>query len=738
MHISKAGLSELAIDSLNPVQEAAVKAGLLEGKNLVVESPTASGKTLIAEIAFLNHFRKGGKCVYLTPLKALANEKYHDFKAKYNSIGLKVSISIGDFDNDNSNLGRYDVIITSNEKMDSLIRHGSAWINDISLIIVDEIHLLNDPERGPTLEVVLTRLIQNRKSQIVALSATIKNANELADWLNAKLVKSDYRPIKLHKGTCRPHEGNDTDIGHHLEFMEKENYSISLSDKSEEALCIDTIDRGKQALFFVSSRKNAEALAERLSTTIEKYIVDNQKKELNKIANGIERTLDHPTRQCKSLAASVRNGIAFHHAGLVANQRKFVEDNFRSKLIKILVATPTLAYGVNLPAWRVIVRDAKRYSGIRSDFIPVLEMQQIFGRAGRPKYDSDGEALMIAKTLQDSEQLKERYILGEPEEIQSKLSIEPVLRRHVLALIATDIGSRSELMKFLERTLFAKQFGNIDDVMKKVDRILECLREYGFIEISDPNVIKSDFKDFVPAFAFKLWFDKDVKISATPLGKRVSELYIDPQSAYTLISLKPTGEMECILAVCRCAEMRPLIRPKQKDVGDLEESLAKYGIISPDVWDLSYDDFMAAFKTTLMFNGWINELGENNLHDQFDITPGELYNKITYAEWLLYAGRELALLLENNNMANTMNKLIFRFKYGVKDELLKLIQLRGIGRVRARMLYKAGIKSPLDIRRIPMERLEKILGPTLAKSLKEDVEKEIPEKMYRVKHNYRQ
>ena len=192
---------EKEVKELRPAQEKAIKKGLLERKNLLVCTPTASGKTLIAELAALKSIIGGnGKAIYIVPLKALASEKYKDFKKRYDGIA-KVALSIGDIDSTDSYLVDYDLIITTSEKLDSLIRHHAPWLSLISTIIVDEIHLLNDPGRGPTLEILITILRQLlKKAQIIALSATIGNPEELSEWLKAELVIDDWRPVKLHKG----------------------------------------------------------------------------------------------------------------------------------------------------------------------------------------------------------------------------------------------------------------------------------------------------------------------------------------------------------------------------------------------------------------------------------------------------------------------------------------------------------------------------------------------------------
>jgi helicase len=197
----KAVLAKAGYDILYPPQEDAIKAGILEGKNIVLASPTASGKTLVAELAVLKSIlERGGKALYLTPLRALASEKYEDF-LKYTDVektpGRKVRVAVtsGDYDRSDIYLTNFDIIISTNEKADSLLRHRTPWIADISVVVADEIHLLTEADRGPTLEVVLTRLLKvNPKIQVVALSATIKNAAEIGEWLNANPITVDTSP----------------------------------------------------------------------------------------------------------------------------------------------------------------------------------------------------------------------------------------------------------------------------------------------------------------------------------------------------------------------------------------------------------------------------------------------------------------------------------------------------------------------------------------------------------------
>ncbi|MCS7133708.1 MAG: DEAD/DEAH box helicase, partial [Candidatus Caldarchaeum sp.] len=198
-------LEKIGIAEFYPPQSEALAKGLLEGRPLMVATPTASGKTLIAMMAAYNHLVKGGKVLYLTPLRALASEKLAEFS---NFLGdeFKVVASTGDYDSADPWLASYDVIIATNEKADSLLRHRAPWIDSVSLLVADEIHMIGDTDRGPTLEMTLTRLRnRNPKAQLLALSATAPNADEIAAWLNAELVTLNWRPVPLKEGVY--HDG---------------------------------------------------------------------------------------------------------------------------------------------------------------------------------------------------------------------------------------------------------------------------------------------------------------------------------------------------------------------------------------------------------------------------------------------------------------------------------------------------------------------------------------------------
>ncbi|MEM5794354.1 MAG: DEAD/DEAH box helicase [Candidatus Aenigmatarchaeota archaeon] len=700
--IIKKVLEVSKFEKLNPVQEEAIKKGLLKGKNLVIFAPTASGKTLCAELAAIKTIlEKREKVVYMVPLVALANEKYKDFKEKYSKLGIKVALSVGDLDSSDPWLKNYDLIVVSNEKMDSLIRHGADWIAEVGLIVVDEIHLLQQADRGPTLEVVLTllrKLIPN--AQIIALSATIKNAEELAEWLSAETVISEWRPVKLYKGVSFPYR---------IKFLEKSGYELDSSLPLEASIIKNTLESRKQALFFVSTRKSAESLAEKLGKVVSQYLGRKEKEDLEDLASQVESVLEIPTQQCKKLARCIGQGVAFHHAGLLFQQKSLVEENFRKGLIKVIVATPTLAYGVNLPSWRVIMRDLKRYQpGIGAVFVSVLDVQQMLGRAGRPQYDDFGEGIILSKSEEEAEEIIEYYIYGEAEEIQSKLAAEPALRMHTLALIANEFcKTEKSLIEFFSETFFAYQYGEVSMIKEKILEILKLLEEWKFIE------------------------RKKEKLSATTIGRRVSELYIDPLTAnYFIQSLKKATKKEVqpfsfLQVICNTLEMKPLLNIRTGEFSELNEKIAERESLFlqkiPEEWDLEFDDFLRSVKTALMFEAWINEASEEEILTKFKVAPGEFYGRREIADWLIYSLQELALLLGYKKLLLPIRKLRIRLEYGVKEELLPLVRLKGIGRIRARKLFNSGIKTISDLKKIPLESLARLVGEKTAYKIKEQL-----------------
>jgi helicase len=670
---------------LYPPQAEAVEKGLLEGRNLLAAIPTASGKTLLAELAMLKSILSGGKALYIVPLRALASEKFRRFR-EFSKLGIRVGISTGDYDLRDEGLGVNDIIVATSEKTDSLLRNETVWMQEISVVVADEVHLIDSPDRGPTLEITLAKLRKmNPSCQILALSATIGNADELAAWLEAELVLSEWRPTELREGVF---------FNRTLYCKDREK-PVEQSTKDEAVnLVLDTLREDGQCLVFESSRKNCMAFAKKASSAIKKILSAEGREALAEIADEV---LDNSeTDTSTALAACIRSGTAFHHAGLTTPLRELVENGFRAGKIKLISSTPTLAAGLNLPARRVIIRSYRRYSsedGMQP--IPVIEYKQMAGRAGRPRLDPYGEAVLVAKSYEEFVFLFKNYIEADAEDIWSKLGTENALRTHVLSTISNGFArTKEELMEFLEATFFAFQYSNFG-LSTVVDECLNFLRQEEMLEKTDALI-------------------------STNFGKLVSRLYIDPLSAARIAKglkeAETLTELTLLHLVCSTPDMRLLYMRNQdyQDINDYVIAHADEFVKVPSPFNITeYEWFLGEVKTSLLLVDWVHEKSENEICLKFGIGEGDIHAIADIAEWLMHVTAQLARLLELKG-AKEAAELEKRIHYGTSPELMDLLDIRGIGRMRARKLYEAGFRSSAELAGADPVKVAALLGPKIA------------------------
>lgn len=501
---------------------------------------------------------------------------------------------------------------------------------------------------------------------------------------------------------------------------------IKISEKSKSPivdLALDTISLKKQALVFANTKRSAEKTAEDITKKLK------ESDEYTEIAEKIISALSVPTTQCKRLAGCIKKGVAFHHAGLAQKQRAIIEESFREGKIKIICSTPTLAAGLDLPAFRAIMKNLTRYGKHGQQYIPVIEYKQMAGRAGRPKFDSYGEAIILAETDAEEEKLRDTFIFGEPENIYSKLAVEPVFRTYLLSLIASDfVGSKKMIIEFFEETFWAHQFKDSKKILNMVEKTLCLLSDFGFIKVFSKNN-----KDTMFVSAKDL---ADDRVEATPIGKRVSELYIDPLTANYLIecvrNLKnpkiKVSQFSYLQMISHTLEMRPLLTIKTKEWDEIGESLAKHDEFileaMPELYDEEYDEFLKSIKTALLFEEWTDEKDEEYLLERYDVRPGELHVKLDLAEWLLYSTQELSRILNIKEAVSDIQKARIRLQYGVREELLPLLKFKNIGRVRARKLFNNGIKDTKDVKSADIITLVQLIGKNIAIDIKKQVDQD--------------
>lgn len=488
-------LFEQQIFNLRDIQKKAIKQGLFYRRSFLVCAPSGSGKTLIGEICAINNiFQNFGKSVYLVPFKALATEKYVHFKKRYDRFGIKVELSIGDYDVDDSKLEAADLIVSSYEKMDSILRNffDKEWIFEITTIIIDEIHIIGDESRGPRLESLIVRLNEFlHNPQLIGLSATIANPEFFNKWLSSlgnstTLLFSEKRPVPLH---------------YKLEITQNKDSTIKKIVKS-------TLENNSQVLIFLNKRKAAQQMAHNLKNLVRMQIEENYLKSCREIEHKLKITKGGNPE----LRKVVKNGVAFHHAGLLPRERKLIEDAYRKHFIKVICATTTLSAGINMPARVVILRDFKKYvtSGHNikdfssyhesgdgfSYFLPYSsnEIFQILGRAGRPGLDKVGYGIILVKDIDEKFWIEQNYFKGQYGEdffpkyndLNSGLNKVNTLKEQVLLRIFEEqCLTLDQLKAFFEKTFF---WYNIRQTMKEQKIPIEQLLLIN--EITPLNILK--------------------------------------------------------------------------------------------------------------------------------------------------------------------------------------------------------------------------------------------------------
>ncbi|MFW9873338.1 MAG: DEAD/DEAH box helicase [Candidatus Thorarchaeota archaeon] len=458
-------LFENKIFELRDIQKKVIRKGLFFRNSFLICAPSGSGKTLIGELCAVNNvFQKFGKSVYLVPFKALATEKYFHFKKGYTKYGVRVEISIGDYDIDDSKIEKADIIVTTYEKMDSIIRnfYDKEWIAEFSTIIIDEIHIIGESDRGPRLESLIVRLNEFfHHPQIIGLSATIANPEFFNAWLTSlgnhtTLIRSEERPVPLHY-KIQTTQNKDSTIKHIIK--------TTLSDKG-------------QVLVFLNKRKTAQKTAQSLKGLVKKYLEVSELKVLKALSKRIASIRGGNLE----LSELFSYGVVFHHAGLLPRERKLIEDNFRNKLIRVICCTTTLSAGINTPARVVILRDFKKYttsgfniknfSGYHENgdgfsyfkSFSANEVFQILGRAGRPGLDSVGYGIMLVKDMEEKMWVEDYFFkslkMNSPltpkyNDLGSGLNKINILKEQVLLRVYEEQEITIEhLTNFFEKTYF--------------------------------------------------------------------------------------------------------------------------------------------------------------------------------------------------------------------------------------------------------------------------------------------
>jgi helicase len=716
-------LNEYGFETLTSAQEAAIKAGLFEGKNLLINAPTNTGKTFIGELAALNASQRLNRkrSFFLVPLKALADQMFQEFTKKYGSWGIKVAISTSDHYEFDADLNRFDIVVSTYEKINGLIIKQPEVTQGIGLIVVDEIQHVGDDTRGVALEMLLTRLrVFSPDIQIIGLSATVSNARSLADWLGCTLVEITKRDVELREGIL--YTGTEPIDFRKIQlekgdFIYKEYNSSNIA--VERKLDLNLIDKiieqckTEPCLFFTSTPARSEEVAQQIAKKMPVL------PEMDDIISELGLLVES-TPITAALKKVLVKGIAFHHAGLLGEERRIIEENFRKGKIRLICCTSTLAAGINTPAKNVIILFQQYYGGVS---ISVSTYKNISGRAGRFRGNNEfGRSMLLAENQRDLEYAWDNYVNAKPERIVSQITKKSGLDRSILGLITTKTcPTRDDLNICLGLTFFGHQYA-IDMptsykalVTTRIDGEIDRLKKMGLIT-------------------------ENGKIETTELGTRCAEELVAPETALTLYNALRANEtkinkltdyeniIEGIIHLC-CSTIDANLLYPTKFKSEIQELDALWAARASSYLyrPTDRDSFLRSMRTTRMLLRWIE--GANYVDLKQYAPPGVISRIADNIQWIakgLTRISEKPLFAFSENFSDFLYELSERVAFGVPKEAVTLMGLRikGIHRRRALNLVNAGFCSVDSLLDAKIEELKEVedIGETIALRIKESVE----------------
>lgn len=666
------------IKEFNPAQKAVIESGYLEDKsNYIISIPTASGKTVLGILPALKTILNSGKAVYAAPLLSIQNEKVKEFKA-FEEHGIKVG----------KHPSNSDLSVMVFESFDALTRFSWNVLREVDTLIIDEFHMIGEYSRGPTLESAITRAkIINPSLRIIALSATLKNIDEIEQWLDGKTVEHDYRPVPLNK-----------------EVLDAEMFNTKNKNDVIVKIVEKAIEDNSQALSFVSTRRFTESLATYVAKKIDKKTTNEQKQKFKQVADKLlevpKKKGSLPTTTCLKLAEAAEKGVVFHHAGLFNEQKEIIEDEFRNGNILMITATPSLMYGVNLPSKYVVIRDHTRWTSNGPASIPVFDYEQMSGRAGRPQYDDVGYSYLVAKTMDEAFDLEARYIDGEIELTNSKLiDNKDAIYKQIIAQIASSLSKNlDDLNDFFGKTLYGFQMKNNpamsmfaqDSLNWELESALEFLLQNGIIRATPEGLKTTDFGNLIAKSNY-----------AVETAVKIKE-YVS-----TMEKLNPA---EMIYALAETPDL-PLISFKgRKSKDPVRDKLSECGLFAVDIGNPE--------ATAVSLIEWIDERNEYEIENAYNVYSASTRRSAYEASRLVKFVKNTLEVLGNYSNLKDVDYLSARLYYGVKEDIIPLVVgVKRLGRKRARLLMKTFGDNLNEASEKDLQKIEGI-GPKLAGKIK--------------------
>lgn len=675
------------------------------GKNILVVAPTSSGKTLVGEVLAASSAYSLKRAIFLVPFKAIAEEKYAEFKERYSGLGISVIISDGDHHLHDRDIRRGDfgIAVIVYEKMVQLLTQSPGILADCSLIVIDEIQLIADQTRGPPLELLLThfRLLQ-KQPQLIGLSATISNLGGLDSWLEADVVTCLERPVPLWEGVVSTGGFCDLENVESKQCQPRRDYSlvplssnISTFDVKLRNCYKILLDEGiqKQTMIFGTQLDRTIKTAKDLAHVLPTHPVSPEVRE--RIAE-LEATWARDF-----LEQWIDKRIAYHNAGLSLEERRLIERLFREGVIRTLVSTSTLAAGVNMPADVVVILDYKRWdSTVRSNMpISVEEYKNSVGRAGRFGMASDGRSYLIAEKPNEERLLRRKYLFGETQRLRSAIPISADPGSVVLGLLSFGLVTTEYDLRESLRNSYAYNYGLESDedreqFLTQFLKSVDDLKSSGLIGSQPEGIFVTELGKVASSSGLSLE-------SFFKLLETLKHLCIDKESVFILLPV-----------LCHLKELRS---KRPYDASEREQVLKEWMAGNP------------AKQIIEKYSGKY-ELGYGNIRDL-----GET------AAWLLRTAVQIVstsrVLGEHQEMLLALEGLANRCQYGVPSVVIPIAELKVLRRSELDRLVHNSTGKQLDtlhkILDTPLSEFSGILSPQRARQLQSAILDHIGESLSR-------
>ena len=714
-------------ESLLPIQEKAiVKHNVLGGRNLIIFAPTSSGKTLVGEIVSVHYAMAKKRALYLVPMKALAEEKYHHFTEMYGEPGVKTIISTHDRKEYDQELERKDfhIAVVVFEKLNALLVKSPNLLEGIGLVVIDELQMMGDESRGAGLELLLTKiLVSPFKPQLLALSAVLGEAEDLARWLKAELLIHTRRPVELRKGIL---SGNVFSYLEHNSGIEGEEEWPLPEGNKEELISLQAAKHlaethDEQSIIFLADKLGTETVGEKLKEMVDFFAAVGAIEELKTVEESYSKDL---------LLSLLSKGIAIHNADLSWEERDLVERYFRKGEIKILLSTSTLAMGINLPARNVFIPEKKWSTPIHGDRLAMsditkAEHENMGGRAGRLGFVNEfGRAILVTSSPFQKKALYDYYIKGGFEKLRAVLKDED-LDLYCLNLVASELCStEEEIQKFLLSTYTGvsrwiqnsvRSAGALSS--EKIQGIIDKCLNWG--------LLKRDVQE---------------RLQATERGKITAQMGISVDTCLNLLKWMDlcdpfrVSDLEVIVAAAltqdareihvplrrsefRQSKYRNLFRTEVERLGEGDKILFK-SILGPS-HRLLYEQERALKKALILYQ-WISPASTREIEEAHNAFSGAIKKMGEEFSWLIEAISTLAKAEGwPEAVIKKMDVLGERLSFGIDLKGLELakLRIRGLGRGFISRLVQNGYDSRKALRDLSIEDLQKIVPEDLARRI---------------------